>query len=281
MIEFINAKDFTAVPWLETSLIMRAHPQGIHFSKDLPNVIVGPNGSGKSALLRTISLLTLSHLVGYSAFDKGYLDKDTYWREDSRWRGLYSFLPGLLHTSDLAPAVFYRPNHIPGNERMLASAMMMGYFDEAKTYGELTRGKSSGQQSQLLQRNKVDMALAGAGLKYERTNWGYSDDMKVDDSRNTMPWEHKARILLDTYLGKDAGVPLVVMDEPEQSLDTRAKLDLWSRILSADVNAVQTIIATHSMYPFLHPEKFHIIEAVPGYVNECCTRNKALFNVLR
>jgi predicted ATPase len=55
------------------------------------------------------------------------------------------------------------------------------------------------------------------------------------------------------------------MDEPEQSLDALAELVLWRQIAAADMSKMQVIVATHSLYPLMHPEKFNIIEAVPGY----------------
>jgi predicted ATPase len=59
-----------------------------------------------------------------------------------------------------------------------------------------------------------------------------------------------------------------MMDEPEQSLDAKAEMLLWGQIAKADCDKVQVIVATHSLYPLMHPELFHLIEAVPGYAQE-------------
>src|SRR5438105_64142 len=89
MIRTIFAKGFTAVPWLETAALMTTHPDGIAFSTEKPNVIVGPNGAGKSALLRAMSLLTLSAQTGMSGLERKYLGD---LREDKLWaRGDYDW----------------------------------------------------------------------------------------------------------------------------------------------------------------------------------------------
>lgn len=269
MIKHLIAQNFKAVPWLETSQLMQHHKSGINFSTDKPNVLIGPNGAGKSALLRAIALKTLSHYIGQSELDQKYLMKDEFWWAENLWSDRYVFLKGLRCDTDMAPAIFYRPNHIPGNEPAVGHAMMMGYSKEARHFGELTRNKSSGQQAQAVQIDRVWRVLAGEPLEYER-RWRYLDDYTVRRDRNPMPWDYKARIMLDQYVkGYDGkGKPLVFMDEPEQSLDIRAELNLWQKILLADMSKVQVIIATHSVYPILHPAGFHIIEAVPGYADE-------------
>lgn len=141
-------------------------------------------------------------------------------------------MPGITVKSDNAPALYYRPGHVPGNEPTTVHALMCGYPKEARAYEELTENKSHGQQSQ-----------------------------------HRGEWDDKAYALLKLTEIGDSVVPLILMDEPEQSLDTKAELNLWNRIVEADCNVMQVIVATHSMYPFLHPERFNLIETEPGYLN--------------
>lgn len=269
----INAKDFAAVPYLETSALMGSHPDGIRFSTEKPNVIVGPNGAGKSALMRSLALHTLSWFTGTSAFDSNYLDDykvKNAWREvDSqrryahyeatgRWEDLYDYLGGLEVETDYAPALYYRPGHIPGNERMVSAAMMVGYFDEAKAYGRLTEKKSSGQQClALLDRLREVLSGNTASLQaYAVQNGGLGKGAKskhLTEPRSNLPADAK---------------PVLLMDEPEQSLDVKAELLLWHQIQDADMSKMQVIVATHSLYPLMHQEQFNLIEAVPGYARD-------------
>jgi ABC-type cobalamin/Fe3+-siderophores transport system ATPase subunit len=258
----INAKNFLTVPFLETSQLMRNHQGGVEFSTEKPNAIVGPNGAGKSALLKALSLHSLSWFTGVSAFDSNYLDdfklKDAWRQIGYRWEDVYEYLGGLEVETDYAPALYHRPGHIPGNERMIAAAMMVGYGDEAMEYGRLTRHKSSGQQcSALLDRIRSVLSGDLTNLQdYATQNGGLGAGAK-------------SKLLVEPRTHLHAGaVPVLLMDEPEQSLDAKAELEFWHQVAEADLSKMQAIIATHSLYPLMHPEKFHIIEAVPHYAQE-------------
>lgn len=270
MFKNVKVKDFATVPYLETSSLIRHRPEGILFSTEKPNAIVGPNGAGKSALLKALALHTLSWFTGTSAFDSNYLDSfklKEAWREaDSkrryahyeatgRWEDLYDYLGGLEVETDYAPALYYRPGHIPGNERMITAAMMVGYCEEAKAYGRMTDKKSSGQQCLALL-DRVHAVLGG----------DISSLQAFIEQNGGLGKGAKSRHLIEprTNLPVDAK-PVLLMDEPEQSLDALAELVLWRQIAAADMSKMQVIVATHSLYPLMHPEKFNIIEAVPGY----------------
>lgn len=274
MIKTLSAKDFKAVPYLETSSLMVSHPRGLKFSTTKPNVIIGPNGSGKSALLSTLALQTLSYFTGESSFDGNFIS-DEYWSKSSYgWSVRHDYLPGLICDTDNAPALYYRPGHIPGNECGITHAMMCGYFDEAKAYARLVENRSSGQQSQSLL-EKLELALTGESseLSFKHANWGYGKALReIDDSRGRIyvsDRDHQAEALKKIYGATVPGaMPVLLMDEPEQSLDARAEAVLWKKIREVDVGRVQVIVASHSLYPLLHPKAFNLIEAVPGYANE-------------
>lgn len=274
MITKLNAKNFKAVPYLETSELMQSHPQGLVFADDKPNVIVGPNGAGKSACLKALAILTLSYFGGISALDDNYTGRDsegeTFW-EETRYRSEYAFLPGLTQDYDLAPARYYRPGHIPGNDDSITAAMMCGYFKEARAYGELVDEKSSGQQSQAVM-EELRQALSGdvSGIAYRLMNWDSGTKPRVLE-RN---WHYGDFYFHIEELKKRLAAvppqskPMLLMDEPEQSLDAKAEALLWRLIAQADTSKMQIIAATHSLYPLMHPEQFNIIEAVPGYAQE-------------
>jgi len=273
MIESLKVADFKAVPYLETSQLIKNHRKGILFSTDKPNVIVGPNGAGKSALMKALALHTLSYDIGTSNFDDHIVkgsDCDNYWSNESRWGTDFVYLKGFDCKSDFAPALYYRPGHIPGNDDSIAAAMMCGYFKEAKDYALLVDKKSSGQQSQSLLKKLLEHLSGKAKpLSFSYVNWSNGKEPKVIDRHRGWigPWEHQAEVLKKTYghAAQDAR-PVMLMDEPEQSLDARAEALLWKQIADANCRKLQIIVATHSLYPFMHPEKFNIIEAIPGYL---------------
>lgn len=279
MITLLNVKNFPAVPYLETSHLMQNHPEGVVFSRHKPNVIVGPNGAGKSACLKALALSTLSYYGGVSALDNHYVglgkEAESYWDQaECSWRRQYQFLPGLTCEEDRAPALYYRPSHIPGNDHSVAASMMCGYFQEARRYGELTEDKSSGQQSRALL-ERVYQALAGdtSEIGYTRMNWRFGKELLKDEAlRRAHSFDLEAEALKKRLMAvADDAIPLILMDEPEQSLDAKAELQLWQRIVQADMARLQVIVASHSLYPLMHPDQFHIIEAVPGYLDEVRT----------
>jgi len=263
---------FKAVPYLLATQLMQRFPNGIEFATDKVNVIVGPNGAGKSALMHALSLLTLSDLTGVSAFDRNIFagrNADKNWAKVDRWGNEFKYLDGLVCEHDFAPAVYYRPGHIPGNEPWINTSMMTGYFNEASQYRNATKDRSSGQQCQSLL-EKITSVLKGDSTlsEYQRINWGYGATVKKP-SYDAFEYDHKAYLLCQTYgAAKESAIPLVLTDEPEQSLDARAELELWKLLESTDLSRVQVIIATHSLYPVMHPERFNVIEAVDGYIDQ-------------
>ena len=273
MIQNLNAKNFKSVAHLETSALMTSHPKGLTFSVKKPNVIVGPNGAGKSALLTALSMLTVSHLTGESSLDDHLViarDVENYWSEHD-WPRQYTYLPGLSAKTDDGPAIYFRPGHIPGNEDGIVHAMMTGYFEKARAYADLTENKSSGQQSQaLLDRVLRLLESTEPALKHIYTNWRFGKAPKdMTKERHASDFHHHANALLKRFTAvPDTAMPVLLMDEPEQSLDARAEANLWNKIAQADCTRLQIVVATHSFYPLLHPKKFHLIESHAGYAQE-------------
>lgn len=267
-LSLVKASGFKAIPHLESSSLMQSHPKGIRLSDKKPNVVVGPNGSGKSSLLKALAMRTMSELTGLTELDSAYVkfgsEAEALWKI-SRWpEAQAQFLPGLECDAPVARALYYRPSLIPGDERCATTAMMTGYFESARTYLRNTENKSSGQacQAQLEQLLKT---LEGGELPAPRKpehwqHWPESPDKYPDDQA----LQRRALVAISENAG--SARPLVLMDEPEQSLDARAELELWARIASTDCSKLQLVVATHSLYPLLHPKKFKLIEAVPGYV---------------
>jgi predicted ATP-dependent endonuclease of OLD family len=277
MINNLVVKNFAGVPYLETSLLMKNHRKGVQFSTEKPNVIVGPNGAGKSALLTALTLKMLCYFTSESSLDNNYVignDERRFWSKERTWRTDFEFLPGLTCDFDGAPALYYRPGHIPGNDDSVTAAMMCGYSDEARAYWEATDKKSSGQQSQALQ-EKLRAALSGEILPtaFQHKNWRFGknpiDFRATNPGRFVCDFEYKAEVLKNLYSAvPESAKPSLILDEPEQSLDAKAELVLWKQIAKADCSKVQPIVATHSLYPLMHPEDFHLIEAVPGYIED-------------
>lgn len=271
MLKQLTVKDFAGVPYLETSLLMRSHKGKLKFATDKPTVIVGPNGAGKSALLDSIALRFLAYFTGASAFDDHYVmdrDSEAWWANASRWGNDWTYLQGFDCTTDNAPVAYYRPRHLPGNESNVATAMMCGYFEEAKAFARQVEKKSTGQGNQALL-ERLFAALKGElPTTFGRQNWRFPMELRDPEKayeQHWQSWDHKAEVLKRLMKPNEGAVPLIVMDEPEQSLDALASIQLFRAIEQADFSKCQVIVATHSIYPLLNPQRFHIVEAEPGY----------------
>jgi len=276
MLTELSVNEFTAVPYLETAPLMQTHGKELTFSRAKPNVVVGPNGSGKTALLNTLAIRFLTYFANQSTLDRRYVldvDARAWWTRTDPWRDEYVWLKGLVCRTDNAPALYYRPGHVPGNEPTIADAMMGVYWEEAQEYARLVERKSSGEQNQAVL-GKIMDALEGKELpaKYAYMNWDFGTEPKDRSKLHTFGYAgdmyYKAEVLKALYRPTADAVPLILMDEPEQSLDTRAEAQLWACISKADCKKMQIIAATHSMYPLMHMNKFNIIETQTGYVEE-------------
>jgi ATPase subunit of ABC transporter with duplicated ATPase domains len=242
MLTELRTNEFTAIPYLETSSLMRTHGKELRFSRAAPNVVMGPNGSGKSALLNTLAVRFLTYFASQSTLDRRYLldvDSRAWWSRTRERRDEYVWLKGLDCKTDNAPALYYRPGHVPGNEPTVADAMMGTYWQEAQEYAKLVERKSSGQQNQAVL-GKIVEALEGKELptQYAYMNWDFGteprDPGKLRAFDEAADMAHKAEVLKALYRPKDGAVPLILMDEPEQSLDTKAEAQLWACIAKAD-----------------------------------------------
>lgn len=266
--------EFAAVPYLpSTSLWKRHQSRGLKLSLAKPNVVIGPNGSGKTSLLTLLSLQTLTYFTGATALDDNYtrgLDADKWWSERTWSRGP-EFLPGAKFDTDNAPALFYRPGHLAGNEDNVATAMMVGYFEEARAFGNAVKARSSGQGCQALL-SHIRSALGGpvSDLAYSFVNWSGGKALRdISSSGWVGPWDYRAEVLKARMLAVPAsGIPMLILDEPEQSLDTRTELELWNTLANTDCASRQVVVATHSLYPILYPDRFNLIEAEKGYAAE-------------
>lgn len=276
MLTELSTNNFAGIPYLETSSLMKTHGKKLTFSMLKPNVVVGPNGSGKTALLDTLAIRFLTYFSGESTFDRRYVldvDARAWWTKSHEDPDEYVWLKGLACKTDNAPAMYYRPGHVPGNEPTIADAMMGEYWEQAQEYAKLVERKSSGEQKQAVL-SKIIQALEGGELptRYAYTNWEFGTTAKDVSKLDTFVYGSdafiKAEVLKALYRPAPNAVPLVLMDEPEQSLDVKAEAQLWSSIAKADCRRMQIIAATHSLYPLIHRSGFNLIETEAGFVDE-------------
>lgn len=273
MIKTLFFENYLPNKVLEQTTLMKTLGGRIELSLDKPNVIVGANGCGKSTLLAAIGYLTMSDMTGMSCLSYKYaspFDADHLWTGNTNTSyGTWEYLKGLTADTDHAPAVFYVPGAIPGHAKFAAEAMMKGFSVEAREHSAKTKNKSSGEASQALLEKALQVMKSGE-LAYIEKDFElvHRELATVPRHPFTPQSEYKMQVLLNQRVPHGKTLPMVVMDEPERSLDTRAELQLWKQIEGADPGLSQILVATHSLYPLMHPDKFNLIEANPGYIEE-------------
>ena len=275
MLTELSVNDFAAIPYLETSSLMKTHGKKLTFSLSKPNVVVGPNGSGKTALLDTLAIRFLTYFSGESTLDCRYVldvDARAWWTKSGKGTDEYVWLKGLLCQTDNAPALYYRPGHVPGNEPTIADAMMGEYWAQAQEYARLVERRSSGEQNRAVL-GRITQALEGGELptRYAYMNWEFGttarDVSKLDTFVYGRDAYSKAEVLKALYRPAPSALALILMDEPEQSLDVKAEAQFWSCIAKAECQKMQIIAATHSMYPLIHRDRFNLIETEAGFID--------------
>lgn len=260
--------EFKPVPYLASADIMKTHPNGVEFDTKKVNVILGPNGSGKSALLTTMAHATFAFPAGRSAFDEYYTRfADQFWSKEKEW-GEEEFMKGLEIDYDMGSTLYYKPSFVPGDYADLTHAMMCGYSAESNKLHKLTNKKSSGQKSIATLKDIREVLTGKAEVpKFGFINWGHAKDIKDIRRHSSSHLEYRANCLLKRFADRHEGTPAILMDEPEQSLDTLNEIMLWNDLANADLSKGQVIVATHSMYPIIHSDKFNLIETVPGFID--------------
>lgn len=260
---------FAAVSYLADTLLMSTQQRKVRLDITKPNVIIGPNGSGKSAFLRALSLLTLSNLTGVTSLSDRYVSfNNKLWDLDGEsYLKNWCFLQGLMFEGVLNPTYYYRPGFIPNEERCLTTALMCGFEKEARKVGELTGKFSSGQAAKNLMSHLFDLLDAQENQPASHPTWRYptqSDKFKFQ--RGYMgDAETQALALVRHHESFETQQRLIILDEPEQSLDAYQEALLWERLAAVDCNKTQLVIATHSAHPIMNDSHFNLIETVASY----------------
>jgi predicted ATPase len=238
--------------------LLTTHSNKVSFSNDKINVLIGPNGSGKSTVIRHLAVRYLCLDRGYTSLDRGISERayGSYFTEE-RWRKA-TFMPGIDVDTANCIALYWAPGMKYGGWEMDTAAMMSGYSDEAKLRWEHTRKKSSGQGIQNQLEHHMEVIEGKRKLEFKQ---------KLD-YYITQYHDEKLKAITPLFNDWEKTKTIVLLDEPEQSLDMSKEIDFWDRLLNVDTGEIQMVIATHSLYPLISPkfkDKFNYIETVAGY----------------
>ncbi len=238
------------------TLLLSKENNSVSFSEDKINVIIGPNGSGKSTLIKDLATRFFCLDRGYTSLDRDISERRYYRCFKKKWEtwGDYIFMEDPKVFTSNCTAVYWHPGFKFGGWEMDTAALMCGYDKEVNVRDKQTRNKSSGQGIY----NQLDYIFEV--LEEER-------EVKVEIPENPFyePYKEKLAAITPLFTDCHKNKTIVLLDEPEQSLDAFKEVYFWDRMLDVNTDNVQVIIATHSIYPLINPKfegKLNIIETV-------------------
>jgi hypothetical protein len=167
-------------------------------------------------------------------------------------------MSGIKIDSAQCVATYWEPSMKYGGWDMDTAAMMCGYGNETKLRREHTRKKSSGQGIHNQLNYIFDVLHGKRQVELHENIDYYLKEFQKDKLDATVP----------LFKQWNENKTVVLLDEPEQSLDMSKEMEFWDKLLDVDTEDIQVVIATHSLYPLISPKfknKFNYIEGVPGY----------------
>lgn len=240
-------------PKIQTTLLSK-ESNNVSFSEDKINVIIGPNGSGKSTLIKDLATRFFCLDRGYTSLDRDISERRYYHCFKKKWEtwGDYIFMEDpKVFTSNCA-AVYWHPGFKFGGWDMDTAAMMCGYSEEVRIRDKQIRNKSSGQGIY----NQLDYIFEVLEGERELT-------VNIPEKPSFTEYKEKLEAITPLFTDCHKNKTIVLLDEPEQSLDAFKEVYFWDRLLDVNTDNVQVIIATHSIYPLINPKfegKLNIIE---------------------
>jgi predicted ATPase len=245
-------------PQIQTDLLT-THANKVTFSSDKVNVLIGSNGSGKSTLLRHLAIRFLCLDRGYTSIDRSLCDRayEKHFSEKT-WYDKSTFMPGITVDSAQCVAAYWAPGMKYGGWDMDTAAMMCGYGKEAKLRWEHTEKKSSGQGIHNQLSDIFDVLHSKRKVELRENIDYYLKEFQKDKLDATVP----------LFKEWNKNKTIVLLDEPEQSLDMSKEMEFWDKLLDVNTGEIQVIVATHSLYPLISPKfkgKFNYIEGTPDY----------------
>lgn len=253
--------EFNYMPWLGKTPLLVHNKGGVKFSKTKVNILFTKNGQGKSTLLKAIAAKTLCLLTGQQTNNsKGYdCFSDEFWPKRNYFsRDREEFIKGLeLRENDGGSFFYFSQDFIPGGYEGLTHAMMCGFSDEANAVHHVIDKKSSGQQTIGMFKRFMDIVNHPDNDK----------PLEIYVPKDDMYRTDRSKIIKSMFSKHTPNSRVIMLDEPDNSLDLVSQLQMWKTINQIDLTQTQVIVATHSIFPLLNPTKYNFITSDSTYLN--------------
>lgn len=211
------------------------------------NFIVGPNGSGKSTLTKTIARLFMAEQGGRQTITQtSTMDMFDIFDKNNPF-------DSFVVDHDGGPVFYMNPEDSVG--------MMGGGFDDdffKEGFLNTTSKVSSGQKS-IRGMNRI------LNLIQEWADGAPNVDDRLGGKCNDL-YQGRVDLAMEFMKPSRDGRPLIILDEPDSSVDMLGEIELFNLLRDASANC-QIIVNTHSQLAL--DMEANVIETVDGYVRKC------------
>jgi len=248
MISKLTIRDKSDLPihyWDNTEVPFLSNMKTLEFSPGL-NILVGPNGSGKSTLINLLTTYFHCKQGGHSSITEisiQELIKGVVGEKRSTYAGAK-----IEHDGN--PVFYLKPDKTFGRaggtfdddffEKGLNSVFTYG------SDGQLTLGKLGSLFSEAETIDEVQGLNFRNKVNYIWQEW----------------FDLSTKVIFSQTMDKVKKT--VIIDEPEKSMDIKNQWLFWANGISRLKEKYQVIVATHSIFSFIHKDAT-FIETEPGY----------------
>jgi len=261
---FGKTQAFEAPNWRSAAAApLKLLEQGALKAKPGLNLVLGCNGAGKTAVLRYLAAMFSADCYGYSRLSKavGEREAEKFFPGVDRWdweKSLVDVYPhlgvSLRAKSRVEGAFYWTPGFIPGYHSDLTHSLMCGYTEDSRRLHKLLEGKSSGQASMAV----LDEVLGHLEGGTRPEGWRGMCSIPKDPSycferRQVLAAAHAKKLWNAGSEVVPGSTVVVILDEPDQSLDQVGQLEFWQRLdrICKEHKNVQMLVSTHSFAPLL------------------------------
>lgn len=229
------------------------------------NILYGPNGCGKSTLLKIMAAYCGVNKGGWSRVNEplsfGFGEELTFPNSYAKlspgeckavveWDGTPTYLHRAEDSDVRTSSTFYGSvSDSPDGETTMTEQL-----------NTMLTKPSSGQ----LRGQKLQKFFEACKTPKQRLP-------KKDAKKANSVWDacEDAQYAYFASL-KATGIPTLMADEPENSMDIPSQLAIWANLMPQLAHpSRQIIIATHSVSALFVPCQSNIIDVIPGYAETC------------
>lgn len=254
----------TVIPWWGDVAFLKRKKR-IEFPPGI-TLLFGPNGSGKSTIIATLAKTMCAWQGGVSKLTEASMRE--FFRLDidvAPGRDSAKILDGAVPEHDGRGVLYLDPTKAPGMgahhgiDDDFGFAQIQDHFNTRASAGQITVSRMNDVFAAL----QDPSSIPKPDLDFVKHRRGTLSDMWLP------VMERLAEVARGDGGKRKAGIPTLLLDEPDRSLSIPWAANMWFNIAERhDPKTVQIIAATHCPFALDLPN-VNYIETEPGYLDQC------------